>query len=371
MIAMGVVDKPSGARRKGKTSFNAGTGEGADSAGSREAVPAIAPAPAARVQMIGLWAGGRGHGDQPLGFPDPASLVDRSWEAARRGQITRYLRRGRRLATCMGSSFCRFKSCCHPERNTLGSSDLTDGQWAWPEGLWHYVENHSVRLPDAFVANAAAHEFKVPAVRRGTARVSVDETFWICWVAENTPPLPPHPSACSLADAQAVCAELSTKRWSASVEYEHDRWKIRSQKRGRAFEDFTGPISAHALRAYLLGFRPIERESALSLQQARAIAAEHSSNERVIRGLSATTGDDGQVWWGLIMRGERRPTTPFEALDLEAIEIPDTRCSFFLPSGWKVNVLEAMGEPAWRFFLQERHRQIGLLSTPRSPGVKR
>ena len=29
---------------------------------------------------------------------------------------------------------------------------MSDGVWQWPEGLVHYVECHSLRLPDEFVA---------------------------------------------------------------------------------------------------------------------------------------------------------------------------------------------------------------------------
>lgn len=45
----------------------------------------------------------------------------------------------------MGSSRCRICSCLN------GCRDLTDGYYLWPEGLAHYVLDHSVRLPTEFL----------------------------------------------------------------------------------------------------------------------------------------------------------------------------------------------------------------------------
>ena len=36
----------------------------------------------------------------------------------------------------------------------MGASEFTDGTWAWPEGLAHFVENYDVQLPDEFVRHA-------------------------------------------------------------------------------------------------------------------------------------------------------------------------------------------------------------------------
>jgi hypothetical protein len=49
----------------------------------------------------------------------------------------------------MGYSFCRF--VCGIADWDMGSADFCDGDWLWPEGLAHYVEKHSVRLPDEFI----------------------------------------------------------------------------------------------------------------------------------------------------------------------------------------------------------------------------
>jgi hypothetical protein len=48
----------------------------------------------------------------------------------------------------MGQSSCRF---CGADNGAL---EYSDGVYQWPEGLAHYVSDHSVRLPGEFVAHA-------------------------------------------------------------------------------------------------------------------------------------------------------------------------------------------------------------------------
>jgi hypothetical protein len=67
----------------------------------------------------------------------------------------------------------------------LGSADLTDGLWIWPEGLCHYIDVHSVRLPDEFVQHAAASDFKVLQSVE-TRRLDYDRSFWLDWCRRNT-----------------------------------------------------------------------------------------------------------------------------------------------------------------------------------------
>jgi hypothetical protein len=60
----------------------------------------------------------------------------------------------------MGYSFCRF-GCGIPDRD-MGSCDFYDGEWLWPQGLAHYIERHSVRLPDEFIQTMRSHSWQVP-----------------------------------------------------------------------------------------------------------------------------------------------------------------------------------------------------------------
>jgi hypothetical protein len=45
----------------------------------------------------------------------------------------------------------------------MGSSSCDDGEWTWPEGLAHYVERHSVLLPDEFVATMRENGWRIPS----------------------------------------------------------------------------------------------------------------------------------------------------------------------------------------------------------------
>jgi len=61
----------------------------------------------------------------------------------------------------MGYSYCRF-DCGIPDCE-MGSIDLYDGVWVWPQGLVHYVEFHSVCLPYEFIQTMRSHSWRVPA----------------------------------------------------------------------------------------------------------------------------------------------------------------------------------------------------------------
>ena len=96
------------------------------------------------------------HPDTPkmVGFWDesnrPQDRVDPTWNLRERAIVLGYLKTGRESNAYKGSSWCRFK--CHGlERDGLGSCDLTDGTWIWPEGFAHYVEMHNVKPPIEFV----------------------------------------------------------------------------------------------------------------------------------------------------------------------------------------------------------------------------
>src|SRR4051812_17721554 len=65
--------------------------------------------------------------------------------------LTEYLDKGLHLVQYRGDSWCRFD--CGIKDSRMGSWDLTDGTWVWPQGLSHYVEVHGVVLPEEFVSH--------------------------------------------------------------------------------------------------------------------------------------------------------------------------------------------------------------------------
>jgi hypothetical protein len=94
---------------------------------------------AVRLVRIGYW-----QDERDPGWPDPSRYIDPGWDASERESVAGHLRRGFVARAYLGRSRCRI---CAAE---VGSLELSDGTFIWPEGLVHYVEEHQVRLPARF-----------------------------------------------------------------------------------------------------------------------------------------------------------------------------------------------------------------------------
>jgi len=73
--------------------------------------------------------------------------VDTAWDPDEREVVGHYLNHGLAVVAYMGFSTCRI---CGRENGNL---DLSDGQYIWPSGFAHYVEEHGVRPPQAFIGH--------------------------------------------------------------------------------------------------------------------------------------------------------------------------------------------------------------------------
>jgi|GEM_PF-1699449 len=94
-------------------------------------------------------------------------------------KVVSYLQAGKPYEQYRGFSWCRFSCGCPSDQ--MGSAELTNGYWIWPEGLIHYVEAHRVDLPEAFLADA---------LRKSAPKSSITEAdpsleFWKGWCAQN------------------------------------------------------------------------------------------------------------------------------------------------------------------------------------------
>lgn len=178
--------------------------------------------PKAVYTLIGYWR-------EPLQpYPDPMEFVDASWDPEERDKVVAYLRAGQEVRHWLGRSWCRLgcgRLACggrklvffeaqgtQDEQLTveerrqrrlraaelseqanmassssldMGSADLSDGTYLWPEGLAHYVEKHHVRLPAEFVK----HVLEEPA-RSASAKVSSDFTVDASWWRSFGSPIP-------------------------------------------------------------------------------------------------------------------------------------------------------------------------------------
>jgi len=140
----------------------------------RQAAPVV-------LKAIGFWRDNNGIFKL---CPSPQSLVRAGWHLAERERILDYLRSGFAFLSYGGWSTCRF-GCAAGQSN--GCCDFTDGEWAWPEGLAHYVQCHDVMLPEEFVETMWANNWCVPDVADlvppGMWRD--DLRFWLEWVATH------------------------------------------------------------------------------------------------------------------------------------------------------------------------------------------
>lgn len=104
-------------------------------------------------------------------FPAPQELVV---DDARLPTVADYLDRGCVHKRYRGYSWCRVCGDCAKH---MGSAELTDGVWLWPEGLSHYVRHHSVGLPEPFITHALAS----PPLMHAPADAVADCTRWVEW----------------------------------------------------------------------------------------------------------------------------------------------------------------------------------------------
>jgi hypothetical protein len=125
-------------------------------------------------------------------LPDPRRLAGESNPAAVCDRICRYLREGQVFMAYFGFSSCRFE--CGVSFGEMGTCDLTDGVWVWPEGLHHYVRHHTLRLPEEFVETMRESGWRVrgPLPLRGgelrpdgSIRLPVTYDFWIDWARQQ------------------------------------------------------------------------------------------------------------------------------------------------------------------------------------------
>ena len=111
-------------------------------------------------------------GDDEL--PAPQELVGLD---PRLASVADYLDHGVIHERYRGMSWCRF--ACGEWH--MGSCDLTDGVWLWPQGLSHYLRTHSVLLPEAFIDHALNGRRPVAASREDR----VDLQVWTEWGKER------------------------------------------------------------------------------------------------------------------------------------------------------------------------------------------
>lgn len=70
-----------------------------------------------------------------------------------------------------------------------GRADLSDGEWVWPTGLAHYVERHSICLPESFLKTMMSNAWTIPSHTKdgrsvkeiGYTSYQIDRLPWVIW----------------------------------------------------------------------------------------------------------------------------------------------------------------------------------------------
>jgi hypothetical protein len=115
---------------------------------------------APKLIRIGYW-----RGPSADGWPDPAQFVDPDWSEEEREIVAAYVKWGLVATAWCGPSRCRLCGVLN------GSVELTDGTYIWPEGLFHYVAAHRVRLPREFVLHVRENWSRY-------AEAEIEEAWW-------------------------------------------------------------------------------------------------------------------------------------------------------------------------------------------------
>jgi hypothetical protein len=158
------------------------------------------------LKYIGLWNSDDIYVTSALGnkyvmsrgekkYINPQNLIDVDWQKGNYNLIVDYLKDAPRYLEYRGYSECRLCGVIN------GSCDLTDGEWAWPSGLYHYCEVHNIILPDEFIKTMIKNKFEVPSkfvkiinrdgfeFAQANFEISesyLDDSFWIEWCGIRT-----------------------------------------------------------------------------------------------------------------------------------------------------------------------------------------
>ena len=99
-------------------------------------------------RLIGFW-----RNEEHPEYPSPEDLVDQTWDRDERDTVWWYLSHGTVPGGLLWGLLSGYSPCrlCGKHNGRL---EYTDGVYQWPEGLAHYVDDHSVRLPAEFVEHA-------------------------------------------------------------------------------------------------------------------------------------------------------------------------------------------------------------------------
>jgi hypothetical protein len=324
----------------------------------RPADASAAPGPPRRLSLIGYWSVSEAPPEQSPGYPDPHYLVH-EWTPRDRRAVVEYLGRGKLLRQFMGHSKCRFCG------QLVGSREFTDGSFAWPEGLVHYVEAHAVRLPEAFLERVRSPdrsaagflralepeawvegdwESASPVELKPVRAWYPDVEEWLDWAAANTPARP-NADAASLDEVRALSERLSHAQWRVKIEEAYGRWRLEVAFGEQRMYSYLQKCRVGIVERRLLRLRLADPERPLTPEQANAIASACDGPWGALRVVMAAEG--GWLVWS------KRPADVWPTLEeLEPLAKQGLRFDQAVYTGsGKLSAIPTPDEPQWRWVI--------------------
>ena len=310
-----------------------------------------------RLSIIGYWAAPGEPPDASRGWPDAQDLA-RRLDPDDRAATVRHLNSGQPFRAFSGTSTCRI---CGAQ---LGSTERTDGTWAWPDRLEHYVEAHDVLLPEEFVSACHAsvpppawldqHQLErwveggsghFPMLGQKPSELFVDDTAWLDWAATRTPPRPV-PGAVSIDEARAVCARLSHRAWRFSLVEILGRWRIEYGAETERSQLYLQRCPVAILERCLLRYRIPDPDGILDVPRANAIAGEQDGAWGALRILAGQP----TVWFVWVKSPEAE--WPTQETVTKLLKGPLAPGWAMFASGGRAFVAPAQDDIGWRWLLR-------------------
>lgn len=98
--------------------------------------------------LLGVLAAALLEGSLEAHLPNVFDCVEPGWDPREREKVLQHVSDPRYRSTAyMGFATCRI---CGKNN---GSADFSDGWYRWPEGFGHYISQHAVKPPQAFITH--------------------------------------------------------------------------------------------------------------------------------------------------------------------------------------------------------------------------
>ena len=111
------------------------------------------------MKCIGYW-----WSQEQSELPHPRDFIDNGWDEKEKQKILKYISKCY-YPPCASAGFSWCRMGCEPIPQDLGTQDLTDGTFIFPEGLAHYIAHHNVKPPEEFLSFIKQNNYNAPILK--------------------------------------------------------------------------------------------------------------------------------------------------------------------------------------------------------------